>query len=73
MVQAQLRVHLLESPVLFLELLQPLQIGCRHPAVLALPGVVGRIRDADFSADLFDLAAAFDLFQHLDDLCLGES
>ena len=43
-----------------------------HAAVLRLQGVVGRLRNAELSAHVLDLPAAFDLLQRRDDLAFVE-
>ena len=73
MVQAQLGIHLLQSPVLFFQSLELLHLKRLHATVLTLPVVVGRLRNLILAAAFLHLAAGFDLLQHLDDLRLSKS
>jgi len=70
-IQAQLRVHLLQRAVFLFKLLQALHIRGFHADVLGFPAVVGRIGDAVLPANFLDHATALDLLQNLDDLGLA--
>src|SRR5690606_793483 len=72
-VERHLRVHALESGVLGLQLLDPLQVRCLHAAVLGLPLVVRGRTDAGLPADVLDRDAGVGLLEDRDDLGLGES
>jgi hypothetical protein len=56
-----------------LHLFESSNIRCFHAAILEFSVTVRGIRYPVFPANLFDLAAALDLFQDLHDLRLGET
>lgn len=68
MVEAKLRIHLFQASVLFFKGFELLRIRSFRAAVLALPVVVRGVRNAVLTADVFDLASPFNLFQDLNDL-----
>ena len=68
MLQAQIRIHPLQSAILILKLFQPFNIRGRHAPVLRLPVVVGRIRYPLLTANVLGLTTSFNLVQYLDDL-----
>ena len=70
MLQTEVGIHLLQSSVFILKLLELSDVGGIHPSVFSLPVVVGGIRDAILPADLLDLTASLYLFQDPYDLCL---
>jgi hypothetical protein len=70
--QAQIGVHLLQPPVLFLELFQSLQSTGIHSAVLGFSLVEGALTETMFPAQFFQRDARFGFFQDIDDLCLAE-
>lgn len=66
------RKHPLELVVLGFQIPQAVDVRRFHAAVLGLPGVIRRFRDAQLAAHVFDLPTALDLLQRRDDLALGE-
>src|SRR5690606_25297970 len=73
LVQLGFRKQLLQLRVLRLELLQPLGVRHRHPAVLGLPVVERRLADAVLAQQFSDLRAGLRLAQYRDDLFFLES
>lgn len=66
--------HQAFKPAIFLfQRSQPPGLGHVHPAVFALPGVVGRFADVVLRTDGFDGAGALGFFQDPDDLLFTES
>jgi len=71
-VQAEIRHHVLQSPVLILEFLQPARLAHFQPAELALPGVQYAFAHAHFARQIRDFPARLHLLQHTNDLLLAE-
>ncbi|NIK42014.1 hypothetical protein [Xanthomonas arboricola] len=65
-------INLFELAVLGLQVAKALYISDLHVAVLGLPGVLGRLENAQLVINTFDLVAAPNLFQRGDDLAFGE-
>lgn len=71
--EALLGIHLLEAPVLVLELLHARHERRVHAAELGPPLVERGVADAVLAAQLRDRAAAFGLLEDGDDLAVGKT
>ena len=68
-----LGIHLLQAPVLVLELLEPLHHRGVHAAKPRAPLIERRTADAVLAAEVRDLDPGFSLLEHRHDLAVGES
>jgi hypothetical protein len=69
-VEREVRHHLLQAPVLLLELPEAAHLRGHQPAVLLAPAIVGLLRDPGLAADLLDAHAVIDLLEQDGDLLL---
>ena len=73
MVQGKVRIHLLETAVLFLQFLHTAQLLAVHPGILLLPSVKGGLVDTQLPADVRSAFTRFMLLDRRNDLALADS
>jgi hypothetical protein len=71
--EALLGIHLLEAPVLILQLLHASHQGRVHAAVFGTPLVESGVADSVLPAQLGNGAAGFGLLEDGDDLAVGKA
>jgi hypothetical protein len=65
-------VHLLQAASLLFHALETSNVRHLHGAVFGFPVIIGDVLHAALPANLFDLAAGLELFQHLHELRFDE-
>jgi hypothetical protein len=50
-VEVEIGIHLLQAPIFFFQLFQPLQIGHFHASILAFPSIIRAFGNLVFEAD----------------------
>lgn len=73
MVQGEVRIHLLETAVLFLQFLHTAQLLAVHPGIHLLPSVKGGLVDTQLPADVRSAFTRFMLLDRRNDLALADS